>query len=65
MIKNNLHLGHPEYTAYRIIIEIRDKEKGDNPPKNFDPNSSKTAWRFIGICFSAMALVLLSTSCLN
>ena len=45
--KQLMHLGHPEYTVHRIISEIeRDKEKGDvPPPKNFDPNSSKTAWR--------------------
>ena len=45
--KQLMHLGHPEYTVHRIISEIeRDKEKGDvPPPENFDPNSSKTAWR--------------------
>ena len=48
-----MHLGHPEYTVHRIISEIeRDKEKGDvPPPENFDPNSSKTAWRSHRICF--------------
>ncbi|MGC6483012.1 MAG: homoserine O-succinyltransferase [Synechococcus sp.] len=42
-----MHLGHPEYTAGRILAEMeRDKGRGDVlPPENFEPDHPQTLWR--------------------
>ncbi len=42
-----MHLGHPEYSAGRILSEMeRDKAKGNvPPPENFNPNNPQTLWR--------------------